>query len=172
VNRRGKREIRNVGSIVKKFNGTVPLEIYDAQHAGQFRKQLLHFNEMLLLMGVHSSGTLNTIFQQSNTVFIIVESRQSDGHLFVAISKIFRRHAFIFRHNSFNHVFRAVTLPLKNVFQLFKMGIQKAIEIQKNYKPIKSIAKDAGMVLAPEFILRKATPEDLDPPDWDLSHVA
>jgi hypothetical protein len=172
VNRPGKREILNAYRIVKRFNGSVPLEVYDAQYAGQFRKHLLYFNEMILLMGVQSSGTLNAIFQQSNTVFIIVESRESDGHLFVAMAKIFRRHAFIFRHNSFCHFARAIKLPMGDVFPLFEMGLRKAIEIQKNYKPIESVARDEGMVLGPEFVLRKATPEDLDPPDWSLSHVA
>jgi hypothetical protein len=78
---------------------------------------------------VHSSGILNAIFQQINTVFIIVESQQSDGHLFVAIAKIFGRHGFIFRDKSFSHLTQAVTLRMGNVLPLFEMGIRKAIEI-------------------------------------------
>jgi hypothetical protein len=100
-------------------------------HLNEFRGQIQFYNEMLFAFSCHSSGFLNVIFQQRNTVFVVIESKQSDGNLFVAIAKIFERNAFIYRDFEFDHSVRRFKLSMNDVFPVVEAAIRKAIEVEK-----------------------------------------
>jgi hypothetical protein len=157
-NRKGKRHASNLHRLFKHVRPMFPriaFELYQDEVQFEFRNQFRYFNEMLVLFGCHGSGTLNAIFQQSNTVFVVVESKQSDGNLFVAIAKIFRRHAFLHRDYEFDHFARSIKLQVKFVFPLLEMGIRRAIRIAKNYRPVESASPPPEYVLGPGFVLMR-----------------
>jgi len=157
-NRKGKREALNFDNLFDHFNPMFPdvkLELYQDELQFVFKDGLVHFNEMILFMGCHGSGTLNVIFQQRGTVFVVVESKESDGNLFIAMAKIFRRYAFIYRDYAFNHFVRRIMLDLDHVFPLLEMGIRKAIEVSKDYRPIESTTPPLDVVLGPGFVMAK-----------------
>jgi hypothetical protein len=134
-NRKGKRYVLNCYKLFDRFVPLFPnitLELYEDAFQANVSANIRYYNEMLFAFGCHSSGFLNIIFQQSNTVFAVVESKQSDGHLFVGIAKIFKRHAFIYRDFQFEHSARVLKLPMNQIVPLVELAIRRAIKIQEN----------------------------------------
>jgi hypothetical protein len=153
-NRPGKRFIRNFNVIFshcERHYPSLPFELYQDEKLKQFRENIVYYNEMLFAMGCHSSGFLNIIFQQSNTVAVVIESRQSDGNLFTSIAKIFIRHLVVFRDLLFDHFTREVTLPLKRVLPAMTKGIDLAINIRLHYVRIDYDLPRIATVLGPGF---------------------
>jgi hypothetical protein len=152
---RGKREIGKFEPFVQAFATMFP-ELHFARYGDQRQfdtpDQLHLFNKMMFAMRCHGSGLLNVIWMQSNTVFVVVESRQSDGNLFIAIAKVFRRHVFVFKEFRFNHFSRKVWLQMKFVMLLVEAGIRRAREIEKRWSAAKE-SKLSTAVLGRGFVI-------------------
>jgi hypothetical protein len=155
-NRPGKRWVTNFDAIFAHCENHYPsirFELYQDEKQRQFRENLVYYNEMLFAMSCHSSGFLNIIFQQSNTVAVVVESRQSDGNLFPSIAKIFNRRLVVFRDLNFNHFAREIKLPLKKVLPAITKGIDLAIEIKQHYVRLDYNLPHMATVLGPDLTL-------------------
>jgi hypothetical protein len=124
-------------------------------HQRDFRGQLAFYNEMLFAFACHSSGFLNVIFQQRKTVFVVIESRQSDGNLFVSIAKIFMRHAFVYRDFKFDHFTHAFKLQMDDIFPIVEAAIKCAIALRPTAGGGGRAAELRSPVLARGFVLRE-----------------
>jgi hypothetical protein len=129
-NRKGKREVINFYRLFRRFGPMFPkvkLELYKDDRVGKFGDNIVYYNEMKFIFGCHGSGLLNLVFQQAGTVFAVVESKQSDGNLFVAIARIFERQAFIYRDFKFDHSAREFKLGMAEIFPFVEMAIRRAL---------------------------------------------
>jgi hypothetical protein len=158
-NRPGKRWVTNFQDIFAHCEPkwpTVSFELYQDEKQKDFRSNIAYYNEMIFAMSCHSSGFLNVIFQQSNTVAAVVESRQSDGNLFVAMSKIFNRHLIVYRWAGFEHCTRAVKLPMYRVIPAVVKGIELARAIEAKYVRVDCPVPRATLVLGAGFSLEES----------------
>jgi hypothetical protein len=148
------RNVTNVQAFlahVHRVHPDLTIEIYFDELSGRSKETALFFNEMLFVMGYHSSGLFNMIFQQTNTVVMVIETITSDKALFPTLARILSRHCFIHRHPAVGHPAPTRTMNLTGVIPIADRALERAKLIGRKYSPVVNLQPWAGVVLAWDF---------------------
>jgi hypothetical protein len=151
---RPSRKVVNRGKViahVRKSRNSIKFDIYSDEFAGKMKQQVCFFNEILLVMGYRGPGLLNIIFQQTNTVAVIIETEASNPLTFPALARIFKRHLFLFLDANVDHFSPTRLLPLEKVLPLLDRAIEKACAIAQAYVPFTNPETNSKPLLGSDF---------------------
>jgi hypothetical protein len=162
---RPSRNVTNVQAFLdhaRTAHPNVTIGVYSDELSGDSKRTGLFFNEMVFVMGCHASGLFNMIFQQTNTVVMVIETGWSNGLLFPTLARIFRRHCFVHREFRIWHWSGRPTLNLTGLIPIADQALERAKQIQQNYFPVPNPQPWANVVLAWDFQVERTTSVEVE----------
>jgi hypothetical protein len=139
---RDSRNVTNIGSLLKHISVFYPglkIQIYNDELSGQSKATARFFNEMLFVMGYHTSGLLNMMFQQTNTVSVVIATAGasvSRQKIFPMLARIFMRHLFLYHDVTVAHRSPKRRLNLTGLIPIVDRALNKARLIGESYRPL------------------------------------
>lgn len=146
-NRKKTRKILNIDSVLDHVHTKFPDITFDyyrddplieLPEEKKWAEQYYWYDQIMFVWSVHGSGLLNCMFMQANTVFAVLETQNSWGKIFILIGKLFLKHTYIARDWSYFHWRSGHNIPFEKyrVWDSIDLAINKAIEVQKTWKPM------------------------------------
>jgi hypothetical protein len=147
---------------VRITHQNLTIQVYGDELSGLSKETALFFNEMLFVMGYHASGLFNMIFQQTNTVTMVIETDSSNGLLFPILARVFRRHCFVYRDRKAFHFSRRWMMNLEGLIPIADIALERAKLIQQHFFPIANPQPWANVVLGWGFRIERTDSVDSD----------
>jgi hypothetical protein len=162
------RASRNVVNLQEWLNHVriahpnLTIQVYCDELSGLSKKTALFFNEMLFAMGYHASGLFNAIFQQPNTVSMVLETDRSNGLLFPILARVFGRHCFVYRDRRTPHYSRSRAMNIAGLTPIADLALERAKLIQQHYFRIENPQPWADVVLGWGFRIARTHSVNID----------
>jgi hypothetical protein len=150
------RRVTNSGEVLRHVRDRFPstkFEVYEDQLIGKMKEIIHYFNEILLIVGYHGSGLLNVVFQQTNTVMIVIDANDNHPWIFPPLARILKRHLFLCRDKKVGHGSSSRAMPLEQVLPLLDRAIEKAHAIGRHYVPFRNLFNLSKPLLVPPLRL-------------------